>query len=83
MNSKLALINPDVSHPSFFTGADDYTMGKVYAEYNGSPLIKIKKQVPQGNGSYYTDELVRPWKEESPLKGTDASKFKPMSSKSD
>ena len=43
MNSKLALINPDRSYMAFFTGADDYAIGKEYAEYHNSSMIRIPK----------------------------------------
>lgn len=78
MNSKLALINPDRSYMAFFTGADDYAIGKEYAEYHNSSMIRIPKQVAQGNGSYYEEILVNPWRDDVPVKGTDASKFSPM-----
>ena len=36
---------------AFFTGTDDYKYTKVYAEYNGSPTIKIKAPYRVGDGS--------------------------------
>lgn len=67
---------------AFFTGSDDHAIGKEYAEYNNYTMIRKINKVPKGNGTEYTEELVNPWKDDVPVKGTDASKFSPMVDKS-
>ena len=39
MSDVLALIKPSRSHMAFFTGEDDYKLGKVYAEYEGKTYV--------------------------------------------
>lgn len=68
---------------AFFTGEDDYRLGKVYAEYNNSTIVNKPKTRPVGNGSSFEYVDHNPWKANITLKGTDASKFPAQLSKSD
>ena len=69
---------PSDTNIAFFTGVDDYKYTKMYAEYNTSPTIKIKAPYRLGDGSTAQKILVNPWREDIPLKGTDASTFPPL-----
>ncbi len=83
LSSTLAIFKPNPTSLAFFTGADDYSLGKVYAAYHGSPTIMVPRQQPKGNGSEFDSVLVNPWRTELPLKGTDATKFPAQMSKGD
>ncbi len=78
-NDVLALIEDfSDSNLAFFTGTDDYKLVKSYAEYNGSPNVRILAPYRIGNGTTATKVAYNPWREDIALKGTDASLFSPL-----